>query len=130
MINSSMAEEKKISITELPIRYFKMMNGDSIISYIHDEALEGEEVYALEEPMLVTTDDDHRYNLSPWFPFSKENIHFIDVEKVLSTDSVDDGIKNTYLRLVLDKTEYESRGTPTQASSTAFHVEQLSYSKH
>ncbi len=125
MINSSM-NKKTTSITDVPIKYLKMLNGDSVISYVHDDALEGEEVFALEEPMVVTLDGDHRYQLSPWFPFSKENLHFIDCDKVISTDDVDDGIKNTYLRLVLDKSSYEE-----DADWNVPHfIEPTSYSKH
>jgi hypothetical protein len=107
-INTSMDEKelRETALTDIPVRYFKMMNGDSVVSYVVDDAFDEEQgLILLEEPMVVTVDDTHRYTFSPWFPFSRENIHVLDSSNVFQDDEVDDDVKATYLKLILDKKE-------------------------
>ena len=91
-----------LEIEDMPIRYFKMMNGDSIVAYVHDID-EEDAVIALEEPMVITIDEEFHYQFSPWFPFSKKNIHIIDMYNIMTEDDVEDDVKSTYLKLILDK---------------------------
>lgn len=96
-------ENLSLSLEEIPVKYLKMMNGDSIISYVYDNIYEDGSVIALEDPMIVTIDEDCHYQFSPWFPFSKKNIHFIDIYNIMTEDDIDNDVKSTYIKLVLDK---------------------------
>jgi hypothetical protein len=108
-------EENKMfmQLEDVPVKYFKMMNGDSIVAYVHDTDIE-DAVVALEEPMIVTLDEESRYLFTPWFPFSKNDIHLIDVFNVMAEDDVDDDVKDSYLKLVLlDKSKHIQSFIPT-----------------
>ena len=95
------------TLEELNVKYFKMMNGDSVVAYVHDTGLEDNSAIALEEPMVVTLDEEHRYCFSPWMPFSKTNIHIIDTYNIMMEDEVDNDIKAEYMNLVLSKLEFD-----------------------
>jgi len=100
-------DKRLLDIEDMPIKYFKMMNGDSIVSYVHDIDLENS-LIALEEPMVVTIDEDSHYQFSPWFPFSKRNIHLIDVYNIMTEDDVDNDIKSTYIKAISYKVCYNT----------------------
>lgn len=84
----------------IPVKYFKLMNGDSIISFCHDDLENG--VIGLEIPMKVTTDVDQQFMLSPYMPFAQENLHLIDKYNVLIESNVDAEVKAHYIKLALD----------------------------
>jgi hypothetical protein len=89
--------------SDLPIKYFKLITGESIIGYVYDSAVEDGAVLKIEEPMVVSMNQHYEYELVPWFPFSINNLHCIDVYNILSEDDVADHIKKIYMRLVLEK---------------------------
>ena len=76
------------------------MNGDSIVAYVHDS--DNQAVIGLEEPMKVTLDKEHQYVLTPYMPFSPAKVHPLDVYHILMESEIDNEIKATYMRLVLD----------------------------
>jgi hypothetical protein len=104
-----MAKTNKLpkTLDDLNVRYFKLMSGDSIVSYVHD--LDPEDhgaVVGLEEPMTVSIDpEDHSYMLTPWMPFSKGIVHLLDTYNVIIESDVDTEIKATYMKIVLDSLE-------------------------
>ncbi len=88
------------TIEELPIKFFKLMNGDSIISYTHD--LDNEYCIGLEEPMYVDiSSDNNGYLLSPWIPFSSGRVHILENLNIIIDSPVDSHMKAKYMRLVL-----------------------------
>jgi hypothetical protein len=100
MINSD--NESRVNVEDIPIKYFKMINGDSVISYVHTTQKKDGPILVLQEPMVVIMDDEYNFRFSPWFPFSKKNVHFIDLYNVLCEDEVEDHIKRSYIALLYD----------------------------
>jgi len=106
--------DSKIPLTldDLNVKYLKLMNGDSIVAYVHDN-MEGGATIGLEEPMKVSMDENKHYCLSPYMPFAKDTIHHLDVYNILLESAVDNDIKAHYMRIILkvsdnDESSYES----------------------
>jgi hypothetical protein len=104
MINNNMDSKKPITIDDLNVKYFKLMNGDSIVSYVHDN-IEGGTTIGLEEPMKVSMDKNKQYCLSPYMPFTSDTVHHLDVFNILLESAVDNDIKAHYMRIVLKITD-------------------------
>jgi hypothetical protein len=95
-------DESKIpkTLDELPIKLFKLMNGESIISYTHN--LDNEFCIGLEEPMSVKINSDSEFVLSPWMPFTVEEVHVLDNTNIVMDSIVDNDMKAQYMQIVLD----------------------------
>ena len=94
-------KELPTTLEELNVKYFKLMSGDSIVSYVHD--LDTEAAVGLEEPMVVSIDpEDHSYLLTPYMPFSTGKVHILDAFNILLESDVNTDIKATYMKIVLD----------------------------
>jgi hypothetical protein len=90
------------TLEELNVKYFKLMNGESIISYVHE--LDGETYGAqvgLEEPMAVVVTGNDEYSFTPWFPFTSGKVHMLDTYNIISEGDVDNHMKAYYMKLVL-----------------------------
>jgi hypothetical protein len=96
-----MDNKQPLTLDDLNVKYFKLMNGDSIVSYVHDN-LEGGTTIGLEEPMKVSMDDNKQYCLSPYMPFAKDTIHHLDIYHILLESKVDNDIKAHYMKIILN----------------------------
>lgn len=89
------------TLEELNVKYFKLMNGESIISYTHE--LDSDLVVGLEEPMKISIDnEDQSYLLTPWIPFSDGRVHVLDAINIVIESPVDTQMKAQYMKIVLD----------------------------
>jgi len=94
----------KDKLDAIPVKYFKLMNGDSIISFCHEDL--DRDMIGLEIPMKVTTDEDQQFLLSPYMPFAQDNLHLIDRYNVLIESNVDAEVKAHYIKLAIDDGVY------------------------
>jgi len=90
------------TLEELNIKYFKLLNGESIISYVHDIDAEHGAMVGLEEPMAVLVKGTKDYQFTPWFPFSTGKVHMLDSYNIIAEAAVDTHMKAYYMKLVLD----------------------------
>ena len=92
-------------ISDLPVKMFKLVSGESIIAYTHD--LDDESNGALigiEEPMKVQVEDlDSHYVMTPWLPFSNQKLHVLEDFNVMITTDVTDDVKAHYMKIILDE---------------------------
>jgi len=92
-------------ISDLPVKMFKLVSGESIIAYTHD--LDDESNGALigiEEPMKVQVEDlDSHYDMTPWLPFSNQKLHVLEDFNVMVTTDVTDDVKAHYMKIILDE---------------------------
>ena len=92
-------------ISDLPVKFFKLVSGESIIAYTHD--LDDESNGALigiEEPMKVQVEDlDSHYVMTPWLPFSNQKLHVLEDFNVMVTTDVTDDVKAHYMKIILDE---------------------------
>lgn len=123
MINNYMDDEITLSLESINVRYFKLMNGESIISYVREDLDEGfEAVIHLEEPMIVSMDRSKQFILSKWLPFSDNVVHKLDVYNVIMETNVSDEVKAHYLKIILDEQDEEDiEPTPGVTQSKALH---------
>jgi|JYMV01.1.fsa_nt_gi hypothetical protein len=90
------------TIEELNIKYFKLMNGESIIAYVHDVDTEHGAMVGLEEPMAVLVKGVKDYQFTPWFPFTTGKVHMLDSYNIIAESSVDTHMKAYYMKMVLN----------------------------
>ena len=92
-------------ISDLPVKMFKLVSGESIIAYTHD--LDDESNGALigiEEPMKVQVEDlDSHYVMTPWLPFSNQKLHVLEDFNVMVTTDVTDDVRAHYMKIILDE---------------------------
>jgi hypothetical protein len=95
------------TLEELNIKYFKLMNGDSIIAYTHDLDAEHGAAVGLEEPMLVTINSTtpNDFTFIPWFPFTTGGVHLLDSYNILAEAEVDVSMKAYYMKVILGSIE-------------------------
>lgn len=102
------------TLEEVPVRLLKLVSGESIIAYVHDNN-EGE--LSLEEPMRLSVEDDQQLVFTPYLPFSEEQLHHIDMENVMFESEVSTDIKAYYMKILLD--QIEGIDTPDQVPAIA-----------
>ncbi len=101
------------TLEELNVKHLRLMNGDSIMSYVHDNIEDGAFI-GLEEPMLVILDDiDQSYSLAPYLPFATSQVHLLDAYQIMLEAPVNNAMKATYMKLVLDEIQPEGVDTDT-----------------
>ena len=92
-------------ISDLPVKMFKLVSGESIIAYTHD--LDDEcngALIGIEEPMKVQVEDlDSHYVMTPWLPFSNQKLHVLEDFNVMVTTDVTDDVKAHYMKIILDE---------------------------
>lgn len=88
------------TIRDLPIRQFKLMNGDEIIALVESD---NEGNYLVDRPfkIKINTVKADMFNLVPWFDLSLSNTFTIDKSMVVAHAAVADQIKESYLRFAL-----------------------------
>ena len=92
-------------ISELPVKFFKLVSGESIIAYTHplDDESDGA-LIVIEEPMKIHIDEiDHHYVMTPWLPFSNQKLHILEDFNVMLTSDVNDDVKHHYMKIILDE---------------------------
>ena len=92
-------------ISELPVKFFKLVSGESIIAYTHplDDESDGA-LIGIEEPMKIHIDEiDHHYVMTPWLPFSNQKLHILEDFNVMLTSDVNDDVKHHYMKIILDE---------------------------
>jgi hypothetical protein len=110
------------TIKDLPIRQFKLMNGDEIIALVESD---NESNYLIDRPfrIMINTTKTDLFNLVPWFDLSLSNTFTIDKSMVVAHAAVADQIKESYLRFALkledinaslldDDDDYDDDDTP------------------
>jgi len=95
-------------ISGLPVRLYKLINGENIIAYTHtvDDESNGTLIH-VEEPMKVISEPENAFILTPWLPFSRGNLHTIEDFNVLLTTDLQDDIKAHYMKIVLDEIQHD-----------------------
>jgi hypothetical protein len=97
-----MNTNKAPSLKNLNVKYFKLLNGDCIISYVHDKLDEENAVLGLEEPMTVLLDEEGQYVLTPYLPFATQTVHLLDSYNIIMESDVDSLVKAHYIKMVMD----------------------------
>ena len=91
-------------ITDLPVKYYKLVTGESIIAYTHnlDDESNGALV-GLEAPMKVHVEESNHYVMTPWLPFSREKLHVIENFNIMISTDINDDVKAHYMKILLDE---------------------------
>jgi hypothetical protein len=95
-------------IEDLPVKMYKLVNGENIIAYTHtidDES--GGSLIHIEEPMKVITEPDNHFVLTPWLPFAMGSLHVLESFNILLTTDLQDDIKAHYMKIVLDEIQHD-----------------------
>ena len=101
--------EKKFpdELKDVPVKMFKLITGESIIAYVHDE--DNLDSVAIEEPMRMDIEDGNSLVFSPYLPFSDSKLHFIDTHNIMFESDASLDIKAYYMRILLDQVEGTER---------------------
>jgi hypothetical protein len=91
-------------IEEMPIRQFKLMNGDEIIGLV---ANNNETNFVVDRPFKVEANENKAdmYRLVPWFDLSLSNTFTIDKSMVVAHAAVAGNIKETYVKFAISLDE-------------------------
>ena len=108
------------TLSDLNIRYIKLINGETILAFVHD-TLDVDHNMMLEEPMLVNIADDNEYVLTPWLPFSTDSVHMLNSYQVLMESNVVPWMKAQYLRFVLDIVDSTASIDQSRDKDTILH---------
>jgi|AOAMet2_C43A7_80_1029293.scaffolds.fasta_scaffold01128_2 hypothetical protein len=90
------------TLAEVPVRLLKLVSGESIIAYVHDNDTDQ---LSLEEPMRLSVEDDQQLVFTPFLPFSESQVHHIDIDNVMFESEVSTDIKAYYMKILLDQIE-------------------------
>ena len=105
-MDNTIEKEFPLELSDIPVRMFKLISGESIIAYTHDHDDESDGfLIGIEEPMNVIIDADHHYVFTPWLPFAAKSMHYIKEYDILLSTDVQTDIKAYYMRTVLDAAE-------------------------
>jgi hypothetical protein len=101
--------EKKYpeTLEDVPVKFFKLVSGESIIAYVHEE--DGIDTIGIEEPMQMIIEDEQQLIFSPYLPFSDSKLHFMDTHNIMFETEVSLDIKAYYMRIILDMVEGNER---------------------
>ena len=96
-------------IEDLPVRLYKLVNGENIMAYTHtiDERSDNGTLHHIEEPMKIITEPDNHFVLTPWLPFSNDNLHTLESYNVLLHTDISNDIKAHYMKIILDDIHHE-----------------------
>jgi hypothetical protein len=93
-------EKKYIDrLEDVPVKMFKLISGESIIAYVHEED------NSIEEPMRMDIEDGNSLVFSPYLPFSESKLHYMDSHNIILETDVQPDIKAYYMRILLDQVE-------------------------
>jgi len=91
-------------ISDIPVKLYKLVSGESILAYTHDLDEESSgALIGIEEPMKVIVEEDNRYVMTPWLPFSNQKLHVLEDFNVMITSDVNDDVKEHYMKIILDE---------------------------
>jgi hypothetical protein len=92
------------TISDVPVKFFKLVSGESIIAYVHEMNDESNgALIGIEEPMNVHVEPDSHYVLTPWLPFSQQKLHILEDFNVMISSDVNDDVKAHYMKIILDE---------------------------
>ena len=92
------------TISDVPVKFFKLVSGESIIAYVHEMNDEANgALIGIEEPMHVHVEPDSHYVLTPWLPFSQQKLHILEDFNVMISSDVNDDVKAHYMKIILDE---------------------------
>jgi|TARA_B110000908_G_C10233235_1_gene441774 hypothetical protein len=92
------------TISDVPVKFFKLVSGESIIAYVHEMNDESNgALIGIEEPMHVHVEPDSHYVLTPWLPFSQQKLHILEDFNVMISSDVNDDVKAHYMKIILDE---------------------------
>ena len=90
-------------LKDVPVKMFKLISGESIIAYVHEE--DNLDTIAIEEPMRMDIEEGHSLVFSPYLPFSESKLHHMDVHNIMFETDVQLDIKSYYMKILLDQVE-------------------------
>ena len=90
-------------LEDVPVKLFKLISGESIIAYVHEE--HDINTIAIEEPMKMVLEDEQQLVFSPYLPFSESKLHHMDVHNIMFETDVHLDIKAYYMKILLDQVE-------------------------
>jgi len=93
-------------LEDVPVKFFKLVSGESIIAYVHELEDEHTGLIGLEEPMTVLVEDDHHFVMTPWLPFAENKLHVMEDFNIMLTTEVNIDIKAHYMRTILDSSRH------------------------
>ena len=101
--------EKKFpdELKDVPVKMFKLISGESIIAYVHDE--DNLNSIAIEEPMRMDIEDGNSLVFSPYLPFSESKLHHMNTDNIILETDVNLDIKSYYMKILLDQVEGTER---------------------
>jgi hypothetical protein len=91
-------------LSDIPVKLFKLISGETIVAYTHD--LDDESAGAhigIEEPMKVLIEEDNHYIMTPWLPFADAKFHVLDDFNIMITSEVNDDVKAHYMKIIADR---------------------------
>ena len=94
-------------LEDVPVKIFKLVSGESIIAYVHDE--DNLDSVAIEEPMRMDIEDGHSLVFSPYLPFSESKLHHMNIDNIILETDVNLDIKSYYMKILLDQVEGTER---------------------
>jgi len=80
------------------IRHFKLINGEQIIAAVNSK---NDDNWFIGTPVQVTVGFINAFQFAPWFPFSDEENYKISFANVIQSTSVDESVKEAYIKFVL-----------------------------
>ena len=93
-------------LEDVPVKFFKLVSGESIIAYVHDLDDAPQGLIGLEEPMTVIIEDDHHFVMTPWLPFAQSKLHVLEDFNIMLTTDVNLDVKAHYMRTILDSSRH------------------------
>ena len=97
------------TISDVPVKFFKLVSGESIIAYVHEMNDESNgALIGIEEPMKVVVEEDSHYVMTPWLPFASEKMHVLEDFNVILTADVTDDVKAHYMKIILDEIQTDN----------------------
>ena len=94
-------------LEDVPVKIFKLISGESIIAYVHEE--DNLDTVAIEEPMKMVVEGEHQLVFSPYLPFSESTLHHMNIDNIILETDVHLDIKAYYMKILLDQVEGAER---------------------
>jgi len=81
---------------QLPIRHFKLVNGEELVALIKEK---DDGTFTIERPYVVKNNLIGGFAFLPWFPFSSQKLFKIARTSILHHVEIDEDIKQEYIKL-------------------------------
>lgn len=99
---------------EPQIRHFKLVSGEQIIAAVNSK---NDDNWFIGIPVQVSPGFINGFQFAPWFPFSREENFKIDFVNVIQSTTVDEEIRDAYIKFVLNLKENPPQAKLDQRSS-------------